>query len=153
MNAMRFIKLHSRYVRKEPEVLFYKATNKWFSHEGHNRVTRGVFCFKSWKKHAYSDISTCFLMNSKQKKSQKFYFIKQQTNHGPWKCFLGDKHCIYTGGCTTKKCACKKVGRKCNSRCYHSKTCQNKWYIYLDLFYYLLCLTLCKFVIVKLLSF
>uniref|UniRef100_A0A914DV32 Uncharacterized protein n=1 Tax=Acrobeloides nanus TaxID=290746 RepID=A0A914DV32_9BILA len=29
----------------------------------------------------------------------------------------GQKHCMYTSVCTTKKCACKNAGRKYNSRC------------------------------------
>jgi hypothetical protein len=40
---------------------------------------------------------------------------------------LGHKHCMCMEGCMTKRCACKKAEDKCNSRCHHSKTYENKW--------------------------
>ena len=42
------------------------------------------------------------------------------TGQGMEKCFCKTK-------CITNKCSCKKIGRKCNSRCHQSTTCCNKY--------------------------
>ncbi|CAJ0926936.1 unnamed protein product, partial [Mesorhabditis belari] len=38
----------------------------------------------------------------------------------------GHRHCLCTGGCSSNRCACKKSGLLCNSRCHHSLSCKNK---------------------------